>query len=119
MRLVDLNIESRDRLVVARLDGEIDLSNAVELGAAITSRVPNDALGLVIDLTRVDYLDSAGIHVLFELRDRLRTRGQEIRLVVPEDADIFEALRVAFLPAAVAAFHSVDAAAESIADDSD
>jgi anti-sigma B factor antagonist len=119
MRLVDLNIESRDRLVVARLDGEIDLSNAVELGAAITSRVPNDALGLVIDLTRVDYLDSAGIHVLFELRDRLRTRGQEIRLVVPEDADIFEALRVAFLPAAVAAFQSVDAAAESIADDSD
>jgi anti-sigma B factor antagonist len=114
MRLADLSTETLDRLVVARLDGEIDLSNAVELGSMIASRVPNEALGLVIDLTKVDYVDSAGIHVLFELRERLKTRGQEIGLVVPRDADIFKALRVAYVPAAVAVFESVDAAAESI-----
>jgi anti-sigma B factor antagonist len=115
VRLADLSIETVDRLVVARLDGEVDLSNAAELGDVIAKRVPNEALGLVIDLTRVDYVDSAGIHVLFELRDRLRTRGQEIRLVVPRDASIFEALRIAYLPAVVTVFESVDDAARSIA----
>jgi anti-anti-sigma factor len=115
MRLADLNIESVDRLVVARLDGEIDLSNAAGLAGVIANRVSNEALGLVIDLTNVYYLDSAGIHVLFELRDKLQTRGQEIRLVVPPDSQIFDALRFAYLPAAVPVLDSVEAAAKSIA----
>jgi anti-anti-sigma factor len=116
MRLADLRIATLDRVVVARLDGEIDLSNAAELGGVIADRVPNEALGLVIDLTEVDYVDSAGIHVLFDLRARLKDRGQEIRLVVPPGAEIFDALRIAYLPGVVGVFDSLDAATESIAD---
>ena len=116
MRLADLRIETVGRVVVARLDGEIDLSNATELGGVIADRVPNEALGLVIDLTKVDYVDSAGIHVLFELRAKLRNRGQEIALVVPPGAEIFEALRIAYLPGVVGVFDSLDSATESIAD---
>ena len=116
MRLADLRIETVGRVVVARLDGEIDLSNATELGGVIADRVPNEALGLVIDLTKVGYVDSAGIHVLFELRAKLRNRGQEIALVVPPGAEIFEALRIAYLPGVVGVFDSLDSATESIAD---
>jgi anti-sigma B factor antagonist len=116
VRLADVTIETTGRLVVARLDGEIDLSNATEIGAVIANGVPNEALALVIDLTKVDYVDSAGIHVLFELRDRLKTRGQEIGLVVSRDAEIIEALRYAYLPEVVAVFESLDAATESFAD---
>ena len=117
MSIAEVTVETIDGLVIARLDGEIDLSNAADLGGLIANGVPNEALGLVIDLTEVVYVDSAGIHVLFELRDRLRIRGQAIRLVVPPDSEIFEALRVAYLPAAVAVFDDVDAAARSIADE--
>ena len=116
MRLADLRIETVGRVVVARLDGEIDLSIATELGGVIADRVPNEALGLVIDLTKVDYVDSAGIHVLFDLRARLRNRGQGIALVVPPGAEIFEALRIAYLPGVVGVFDSLDSATESIAD---
>ena len=110
MRLAELAIDTVDRFVVARLDGEIDLSNAADLGATIANRVPNDALVVVIDLAKVDYVDSAGIHVLFVLRNRLRTRGQELRLVVPPGLEIFEALRIAFVPSVVPVFESVEAA---------
>jgi anti-anti-sigma factor len=113
MRLAELSVESVDRVVVARLEGEIDLSNAADLATAISIRVPNEAHLVVIDLTQVEYVDSAGIHVLFDLRNRLRTRGQELRLVVPPGAEIFEALRVAFVPEIVAVFASVDAATAS------
>ncbi|GAA0965207.1 STAS domain-containing protein [Actinocorallia libanotica] len=47
--------------------GEIDMSNTTALAAAL-----DDARGrVVIDLTAVDYLDSAGLSVLFDHADRL------------------------------------------------
>jgi anti-anti-sigma factor len=93
--LADLRFETVDNVVVARLQGEVDMSNADDLGAAITARVSTDALGLVLDLAAVDYLDSAGIHVLFDLRERLTRRGQQIRLVLGPDSPIATALEYA------------------------
>jgi anti-sigma B factor antagonist len=116
MSLAELDVELLDRVVVARLEGEIDLSNAGDLGAAIAARVPNDALGVVIDLRQVDYVDSAGIHVLFDLRDRLRTRGQELGIVLSPEAKIFEALRLAFVPSVVRVFDSLEAAAAGVSE---
>ena len=116
MRLAELSLEQVDRLIVARLDGEIDMSNARDLGMVIADRVPNDALALVIDLSDVDYVDSAGIRVLFDLRNSLRVRGQELRLVVPRGREIFEALRIAFVPGIVPVFDTVAAATHRIPD---
>jgi anti-sigma B factor antagonist len=95
MPLADLNVEMVGQLVVARLDGEIDMSNAGELGEALGRQVSNEALGLILDLTDVHYLDSAGIQVIYELREQLETRGQEIALVVAPESPIDGALRVA------------------------
>jgi anti-anti-sigma factor len=96
--LADLEFETIDDVVVAHVQGEIDMSNADDLGAAITARVSSDAVGLVLDVGAVEYLDSAGIHVMFELRERLTRRGQEIRLVVGPDSPIDAALRYAGVP---------------------
>jgi anti-sigma B factor antagonist len=93
--LADIRFETVDRVVIARLEGEIDMSNADELGTAITARVPTDASAVVLDLAGVEYLDSAGIHVVYELRERLQRRGQEIRLVVAPDSPIATALEYA------------------------
>lgn len=114
MPLADLEFEVADRVVIAHVDGEIDMSNADELGNAFSLRLTNDALGLVVDLRQVDYLDSAGIHLIYALRERLDTRGQQLRLVVAQDAPICEALRIAAVPRTVAAFETVDAARQSI-----
>jgi anti-anti-sigma factor len=112
----DVRFETIGRVVVARLEGEIDMSNAGELAAAITGRVTNDAAGVVLDLGGVDYLDSAGIHVVFELRERLARRGQEIRLVVPSDSPIATALRYADVPRTVGAAETVKAAIADVED---
>src|SRR5205085_9308156 len=47
---------SGEDVVVARITGEIDLSNAAEVGDRIAAAVPNTALGVVIDLTATSYL---------------------------------------------------------------
>lgn len=95
MRLADLQLSLRDGAVIARLTGEIDMSNAGELREAITDYTPNDSVGVVLDLTWVDYVDSAGIHMLYRLGESLRQRGLALRIVIPPDSVASDALRLA------------------------
>jgi anti-anti-sigma factor len=95
MNLADLHTSSHDGVIVARITGEIDLSNAGTLRDAILEATPNDALGCVLDFTSLSYIDSAGIHLLYRLGDSLRARGQTLRIVVPTGSPASDALRLA------------------------
>jgi anti-anti-sigma factor len=105
---------SGDDVVVARLTGEIDLSNAAEVGESLGAGVPNTALGLVIDLTATAYLDSSGVHLLFDLAERLQRRQQQLRVVVPEGGPIRRVLRIVELDLTVPVVATVDEAVGQI-----
>ena len=105
---------SGEDVVVARLTGEIDLSNASEVGESLTAAVPNTALGLVIDLTATAYLDSSGVHLLFDLAERLQRRQQRLRVVVPEGAPVRRVLRIVELDKSVPVMSSVEEAVAAI-----
>ena len=105
---------SGDDVVVARVSGEIDMSNSVELGEELATAVPNSALGLVIDLTATAYLDSSGVHLIFDLAERLRQRQQQLRVVVPEGAPIRRVLRIVELDQSVPVLSAVDEAVAQI-----
>ena len=91
-RLAQLHLEEQNRITVATVDGEIDLSNAAELEVAISHAVGNEAVGLVVDLVHVGYLDSSGVTLLFNLARRLSRRQQEFVVVVPGEAHVREIL---------------------------
>ena len=112
--LADIDFATEGDVVVASIRGEVDMSNAGELGDAIARRLSNSTHALVVDLTRCEYLDSAGIHILYDLQERLRNRGQDIRVVIPPGATIAEALRLADVPRALGAAETVDAALVSL-----
>ena len=95
MRLGDVTFVHQDGVLVARLTGEVDMSNAEGIGAAVLAATPNDAIGVILDLTDVQYLDSAGIYVVFGMRSRLRARGQSLRLALPASSPVDDALRLA------------------------
>jgi anti-anti-sigma factor len=52
-------------------------------------------MGVLVDLSSVDYVDSAGIHLLYRLAENLRNRGQTLRAVIPPDSPASDALRLA------------------------
>ena len=108
-----LEIEAGD-VVVARVAGEVDLSNAAVLGEQLAAAVPNSALGLVIDLTATAYLDSSGVHLVFDLADRLRQRQQQMRIVAPEGAPVRRILRIVEMGATVPVLPDVEAAVADI-----
>lgn len=77
-----VRIEDDDGVPVAVLRGEIDLSNVHEVRRVLTD-LSNLALGLVLDLRAVEYLDSGGISLLHDLAVRLRSRTQLLTIVCP------------------------------------
>jgi anti-sigma B factor antagonist len=72
-------LDGREPVVVA-LDGQIDLHNAAELREAIIAGLASDAPGIVLDLTGVDFLDSAGLGILVGAERRARSLGKTFRL---------------------------------------
>jgi anti-anti-sigma factor len=110
MNLADLDMNVHDGLLLARVAGEIDLSNAGAIRSSLMREMSNDLLGLVLDLTDVEYLDSAGIRVIYELREDLATRGQEMRLVVPEGSLVSRTLELVDASSAVGYAPNADSA---------
>jgi anti-anti-sigma factor len=80
----EVTVELHGASVVARLTGEVDMSNATYVHDELLHSVPNGAIRLIVDLSETRYLDSAAIALLFDISRRLRRRRQELRLVLPQ-----------------------------------
>ena len=112
--IANVILENRGDVQVARLAGEVDISNAKRLQADIAAIVPNDAAGLVLDLSDTDYLDSAGIRMLFELHGRLSDSRQRFAAVVPDNSLIRGSLLVTEVDQAFALRPTLDEAIASV-----
>jgi anti-anti-sigma factor len=99
--LARVDAEDRGGLCLVRVRGDVDISNADEVGASIQAAMPDGASTLVVDLTDARYLDSAGIRLLFLLAERLRARRLELRLIVPEESPMRTVLELTGLPRVV------------------
>jgi anti-sigma B factor antagonist len=61
---------------------EIDITNADGLRGALLRAAAQGRRTYVVDMTRTQFCDSAGIHALLGAHRRARAEGGEIRLVV-------------------------------------
>jgi anti-sigma B factor antagonist len=116
VNLADVQFSDHDRVVVARLTGEVDLSNAGSIESAIAEATPNQALAVILDVSALDYLDSAGIHLIYKLREKLRARGQGLRLVIPADSHSTDALRLAGVSQVVDTAQTLEAALQEFSE---
>jgi anti-sigma B factor antagonist len=114
MPLGDLKLESIAGLPVARLSGEIDRSNAAELGDRMATAIGDRGGGLVVDLSELAFLDSTGIRMLFELAAELKRRQQTLRVVVPDGSHLRELLDTVGLKQVAATDHTVGEAVAAL-----
>jgi anti-anti-sigma factor len=112
--LAELSFEMVDDVVLGHVEGEIESVNAEEMSAALAGKLTSDKTGLVVDLSGVSYLDSAGIELLFDLARRLRTHRQRLRLVVPVDAPMRRVLELCDMQRAAPIDATVEAALEGM-----
>jgi anti-anti-sigma factor len=113
--LVNVDVEQRGEVVVALVAGELDLASAPRTGETIQAAVPASARGLVIDFSELDFIDSSGIAMLFNLARRLGGRRQELRVVAVPGEPVARVLDIVEFGRAAPVHADVEAAVAEIA----
>ena len=80
---MDLSLETRheDGHTIIEVGGEIDVYTAPKLRDKITELVGNGNYHLVIDMEKVDFLDSTGLGVLVGGLKKVRAHDGSMRLI--------------------------------------
>jgi anti-anti-sigma factor len=92
--LIGVEIEQRDEVVVARLSGELDISVAETTGRKIADAVPSSALGVVVDMSGLEFMDSSGVSMLFSLARQVGSHRQQLRVVAPPGRPVSRVLQI-------------------------
>jgi anti-anti-sigma factor len=95
---------------VVQIEGEIDASNASEVTDRIGEMAEGGAAGLIVDLSQTEYLDSAGIRMLFTLQSRLESVGRAMAIAIPEQSPAQQVLTIAEVSQLIPVVDSVDGA---------
>jgi anti-sigma B factor antagonist len=84
---MDLEVENQKRgdADVLVLRGEIDVYTAPRLRQALIDLVSQGATDIVVDMDKVDFLDSTGLGVLVGGLKRVKSNDGDLRLVVTQD----------------------------------
>jgi anti-anti-sigma factor len=77
---LEISREAREGADVISLRGELDLTNADELSAALRDSL---ATSVVLDLSRLVFVDSAGVRTIDAEHARLRQGGRTLLVVAP------------------------------------
>jgi anti-anti-sigma factor len=101
MPMADVRFERDEKVVIAILTGEVDMSNAATVRMQIAESVTSDEDALIVDLSELAFMDSAGLHSLIELGTVLDERRQQLLLCVPHGSPIARAIDIIGLPSAV------------------
>ena len=101
-------------VLLARVTGDLDLSNLHAVHTALVDATTNEALGLVVDLSGVAFLDSSGVETLFRLQRSLAIRQQRFAVAIPPDAMVRRALEISGAQSEMTLCPSVEAAVAAV-----
>lgn len=102
-----------DRVAVVAASGDLDMLTAPQLRDAVAAALAKDPAGLIVDLTKVEFLGSAGMQVLMETHNQ--TDGTEVRFaVVAEGPATSRPLKITGIADVIGLFSSLDAALENL-----
>jgi anti-sigma B factor antagonist len=101
-------------VIVARMPVEVEISQAPSLRGQLMQAVENRDLGLVIDMTATEYLDSSGVNMLFELGELLEARQLRMAIVMPQGGLVERVVSIVDLGSAMPIHRDVESAVDEI-----
>ena len=111
---MDLSLHTRTEgeFEIIDVDGEIDVYTAPRLREALVDLVAKGRHNLIIDVERVEFLDSTGLGVLVGGLKRVRSHDGSLDVVCTQDR-LLKIFRITGLTKVFGIFETVDAAVSS------
>ena len=111
LRIADYALDGRTHVI--EVEGQVDLYSAPGLNERTTRVIADRKTSVIMDLTRVTFMDSTGLGVLISAFKRLRAARSELLLVVTS-YDIERLLELTGLDHSFRIFRSRDDALEDL-----
>lgn len=113
---MELSLATRDVAghTVVEVRGEVDVYTAAQLRERLFEVIGGGSGSVVVDLTRVDFLDSTGLGVLAGALKRLRLSGGELALVC-RSQKLLKIFRITGLDQVFRLYDTVEAATAAAA----
>lgn len=89
---------------------DVDLATADVVRDRCLAALTNDHVGLIIDLSRSEFLDSAGIRALYTIVERLAPHRQQLVVVVPANSHMRKVLALVAFERSSSIQETIDAA---------
>ena len=80
MERFEVTTSTADGVATVVLEGELDISTAPVLDATLADVERNGTATLLLDLARVEFIDSTGLRSLLSARQRAEAAGRSLRL---------------------------------------
>lgn len=114
-RSLRAELQTSDRASVVRLIGELDADDAPTVRALLAEQVLRGPGSLVVDLSRLTFIDSAGLAALVAAHKGTRSAGTSLVLAAPTPA-VVKVLAITGLSAVLMTAPTVEHALEQLGD---
>jgi len=81
--MLDINVSHPEPVALIEASGRIDSSNANQLGDVLSSVIDEGYTQLVLDLSGVGYMSSAGLREIVSALKKLRRAAGDLRIAQP------------------------------------
>lgn len=82
---METTISEMRRVTLVEVSGRVDSSNAVQLGETLNSQIDAGRLQLVVDLSGVEYMSSAGLREMVAALKKVRNLNGDMRIATPSE----------------------------------
>ncbi len=83
--VMEINVSEMRRVRLFEIVGRVDSSNANELGSVLDRAADDGNNNLVLDLSGVDYMSSAGLREMVRILKRVKRSGGDLRIANPSE----------------------------------
>lgn len=82
---MEINVSEMRRVRLFEVIGRVDSTNATELGTTLDQAADDGNNNLVLDLSGVDYMSSAGLREIVRILKRVKRSGGDLRIANPSE----------------------------------
>jgi anti-sigma B factor antagonist len=98
-----INVSGMDNSSVVEVNGRVDSMSANQLGDALSNVIDDGHVKLVLDLSGVEYMSSAGLREIVTALKKVKRASGDLRLAQPSDR-VREVLEMAGLDTIIRIF---------------